>query len=85
MLAKPDLIENLGENALVHCITDSGKEFIVKTTDVALFEGKKEVALTTDRLRHFFNNITATGQIICPLLVAGLARAFSRQYYRAGG
>ena len=54
MLAKPDLIENLGENALVHCITDSGKEFIVKTTDVALFEGKKEVALTTDApLRHF--------------------------------
>ena len=57
VLARPDLIENLGENALVHCITDSGKEFIVKTTDVSLFEGKKEVALTTDApLRHFFNS-----------------------------
>ena len=57
--AKPDLIENLGENALVHCVTETGCEFIVKTTDPARFEAEKEVALTADApFRHLFNSQT---------------------------
>ena len=59
MCAKPDLIENLGENALVHCVTETGCEFIVKTTDPALFEAQNEVALTADApFRHLFNSQT---------------------------
>ena len=30
----PNLIEHLGEYALVHCETSSGNQFIVKTTDL---------------------------------------------------
>ena len=53
--AIPDLIENLGENALVHCKTSDGHEFIVKTTDLDAFKLGAEVALTaeSDRIHHF--------------------------------
>ncbi|MCE2518157.1 MAG: sn-glycerol-3-phosphate ABC transporter ATP-binding protein UgpC [Alphaproteobacteria bacterium] len=57
--ATPDLVENLGENALVHCKTESGVEFIVKTTDLSKFTGGKKIGLTasSDQLK-FFNSST---------------------------
>ena len=48
IMATPDLIENLGENALVHCKTADGFEFIVKTTQIDEFAQGKEIGLTAD-------------------------------------
>ena len=55
--ATPDLIENLGEVALVHCKTASGMEFIAKTTDLSAFPVGKEIKLTADTSAlNFFNS-----------------------------
>ena len=53
--ATPDLVENLGENALVHCKTPAGAEFIVKTTDLAPFTGAGTIGLIAEpgRVHHF--------------------------------
>ena len=57
--AVPDLIENLGENALVHCKTDAGTEFVVKTTDMASFKPGKKVQLKVEPSRVYrFNSET---------------------------
>ena len=59
VVATPDLVENLGENALVHCITENGMEFIVKTTDLSKFKQGKKIGLTTDKSRILgFNSTT---------------------------
>ncbi|GIT89632.1 sugar ABC transporter ATP-binding protein [Jannaschia pagri] len=50
--AVPDLIENLGEYALVHCRTASGVAFIAKTTDMVGFEKGKPVPLGADPERR---------------------------------
>ena len=59
VMATPDLIENLGEVALVHCKTAHGKEFIAKTTDLSQFELGQEIGLTADKTHlNFFNSQT---------------------------
>ena len=59
VVATPDLVENLGENALVHCITEGGMEFIVKTTDLTKFKQGKKIGLTADKDRVLgFNSTT---------------------------
>ncbi|MEJ6404713.1 ABC transporter ATP-binding protein [Yoonia sp. 2307UL14-13] len=59
VIAIPDLIENLGEYALVHCQTASGTGFIAKTTDMDRFQKGVEIGLTADPARmHFFNDET---------------------------
>ena len=57
--ATPDLIENLGEVALVHCKTASGMEFIAKTTDLSAFPVGKEIKLTADTSALSFFNSTS--------------------------
>ncbi len=55
--ATPDLIENLGEIALVHCKTASSMEFIAKTTNLLAFPVGKEINLTADKsVLNFFNS-----------------------------
>ena len=55
--ATPDLIENLGEIALVHCKTASSMEFIAKTNDLSAFPVGKEIKLTADTsVLNFFNS-----------------------------
>ena len=57
LTATPDLIENLGEVALVHCKTVRGMEFIAKTTDLSAFPIGKEIKLTADKsVLSFFNS-----------------------------
>ena len=57
LTATPDLIENLGEVALVHCKTAGGMEFIAKTTDLLAFPIGKEIKLTADKsVLSFFNS-----------------------------
>jgi ABC-type sugar transport system ATPase subunit len=57
--ATPDLIENLGEYALVHCQTESGSEFIAKTTDLAGYTKGEKIGLAADPSRlSFFNTET---------------------------
>ena len=57
LTATPDLIENLGEVALVHCKTAGGVEFIAKTTDLSAFPIGKEIKLTADKsVLSFFNS-----------------------------
>ena len=57
LTATPDLIENLGEVALVHCKTAGGMEFIAKTTDLSTFPIGKEIKLTADKsVLSFFNS-----------------------------
>ena len=53
--ATPDLIENLGENALVHCNTDAGFEFVVKTAKISEFQHGRKIGFTTDpnHIHHF--------------------------------
>ncbi len=47
--AIPDLIENLGEYALVHCKTEAGSEFIAKTTDMGRFVKGQSIGLTAEK------------------------------------
>lgn len=55
--AMPDLIENLGEHALVHCKTGNGFEFIIKTTQISEFQQGKEIGFTADPAHiHHFNS-----------------------------
>ena len=57
LTATPDLIENLGEVALVHCKTAGGMEFIAKTTDLSAFPIGEEIKLTADKsVLSFFNS-----------------------------
>ncbi len=57
LTATPDLIENLGEVALVHCKTAGGMEFIAKTTDLSAFPIGKEIKLTANKsVLSFFNS-----------------------------
>ena len=57
--ATVDLIENLGEYALIHLKTNSGLEFIAKSTKVSDFERGKEVGVTADAgNQHRFNKST---------------------------
>ena len=59
VMATPDLVENLGEVALVHCKTANGKEFIAKTTDLSQFALGKEIGLAADKKDvNFFNSKT---------------------------
>ena len=59
LTATPDLVENLGENALVHCITSDGHEFVVKTTDLGQFKQGQDIGLTADTASlHRFNSVT---------------------------
>ena len=59
IVATLDLVENLGENALVHCKTETGAEFIVKTTKLALFEGKDKIGLVAAPEKiSYFNSTT---------------------------
>ena len=59
VMATPDLVENLGEVALVHCKTAHGKEFIAKTTDLSQIELGQEIGLTADKkYLNFFNSQT---------------------------
>lgn len=61
LTAIPDLVENLGEYALVHCKTEAGTEFILKTTELQTFQKGVAIGLGApdDRLHHFDS---ATGQ-----------------------
>ncbi|MEX0310342.1 MAG: ABC transporter ATP-binding protein [Tateyamaria sp.] len=54
LVATPDLIENLGEYALAHCVTKSGTEFIAKTTDMTQFQTGQPIGLTADPARVSF-------------------------------
>ncbi|MEX0369095.1 MAG: ABC transporter ATP-binding protein [Tateyamaria sp.] len=54
LVATPDLIENLGEYALAHCVTESGTEFIAKTTDMTQFQTGQPIGLTADPARVSF-------------------------------
>ena len=63
VVATPDLVENLGENALVHCITEGGMEFIVKTTDLTKFKQSKKIGLTADKARVLSFNSTTQKRI----------------------
>ncbi len=56
LTAVPNLIENLGEYALVHCTTPKGTEFIVKTTDFTAFEKSVPANIGADPERaHLFD------------------------------
>ena len=58
--ATPDLIENLGEYALVHCVTESGTEFIVKSTEPSAFAKGTEIGLASPAgRRHVFDAETS--------------------------
>ena len=58
--ATPDLIENLGEYALVHCKTGAGTEFILKTTSMARYKKGEALGLRAEeQYIHRFD--TATG------------------------
>lgn len=63
IVATPDLVENLGENALVHCITEGGMEFIVKTTDLSKFKQGQKIGLTADNARVLSFNSTTQKRI----------------------
>lgn len=59
LMATPDLVENLGENALVHCKAPDGSEFIVKTTDREQFKQGKSIGLiASSHHLHHFNSVT---------------------------
>ncbi|MGV6839551.1 MAG: ABC transporter ATP-binding protein [Planktomarina sp.] len=59
IMATPDLVENLGEYALVHCMTRSGKAFIVKTTDMNAMPKGVEIGLAAEQSKlHFFDQTT---------------------------
>ncbi len=59
IMATPDLIENLGEYALVHCKTAAGTEFIAKSTQMDAFEKGKPVGLAAEPEQlHFFDKET---------------------------
>ncbi|MEL7345914.1 MAG: sn-glycerol-3-phosphate ABC transporter ATP-binding protein UgpC [Pseudomonadota bacterium] len=55
LTATPDLIENLGEYALVHCLTPAGTEFIAKSIDPTRYVKGQQIGLTAidGRLNHF--------------------------------
>ncbi len=60
LVATPDLVENLGEYALVHCRTKTGAEFITKSTELERFKKGEEVGLAaeTHRLHRFDSKTT---------------------------
>ncbi|MGR3468977.1 MAG: ABC transporter ATP-binding protein [Shimia sp.] len=59
VMATPDLIENLGEYALVHCTTPAGTEFVVKSPDFETFTKGQSIALTINEAqRHTFDKTT---------------------------
>ncbi|MEM6897858.1 MAG: sn-glycerol-3-phosphate ABC transporter ATP-binding protein UgpC [Pseudomonadota bacterium] len=59
IIATPDLIENLGEYALVHCTTAAGTEFIAKSTEIDRFSKGQEIGLAADTARlHRFDSQT---------------------------
>ena len=62
--ATPDLIENLGEVALVHCKTEKGMEFIAKTTDLSAFQIGTEMSLTADKSALSFFNSTTQNRVV---------------------
>ena len=47
--ATPNLIENLGEYALIHCNAESGAEFILKTTNLSLYEKGVQISIGADK------------------------------------
>ncbi len=53
--AVPDLVENLGEYALVHCKTEKGAEFILKSSQTDQFVKGQKVPLGTNvaNIHHF--------------------------------
>ena len=51
LTATPDLIENLGEYALIHCKTDAGTEFIAKSSDPSLFSKGEMIGLSAPSTR----------------------------------
>ena len=62
--ATPDLIENLGEVALVHCKTEKGMEFIAKTTDLGAFQIGTEISLTADKSALCFFDSTTQNRVV---------------------
>ena len=62
--ATPDLIENLGEVALVHCKTERGMEFIAKTTDLGAFQIGTEISLTADKSALSFFDSTTQNRVV---------------------
>ena len=62
--ATPDLIENLGEVALVHCKTEKGMEFIAKTTDLGAFQIGTEISLTADKSALSFFDSTTQNRVV---------------------
>ena len=62
--ATPDLIENLGEVALVHCKTEKGMEFIAKTTDLSAFQIGTEISLTADKSALCFFDSTTQNRVV---------------------
>lgn len=62
--ATPDLIENLGEVALVHCKTEKGMEFIAKTTDLSAFQIGTEMSLTADKSALSFFDSTTQNRVV---------------------
>ena len=62
--ATPDLIENLGEVALVHCKTEKGMEFIAKTTDLSAFQIGTEISLTADKSALSFFDSTTQNRVV---------------------
>ena len=62
--ATPDLIENLGEVALVHCKTEKGMEFIAKTTDLGAFQIGTEISLTADKSALSFFDSTTQNRVL---------------------
>lgn len=63
LVAIPDLIENLGEYALVHCKTESGVEFIAKTTDMDKFTKGTPIGLSCEAGRECYFDRTTEQRI----------------------
>jgi multiple sugar transport system ATP-binding protein/alpha-glucoside transport system ATP-binding protein len=59
VFAIPDLVENLGEYALVHCMSGKNSEFIVKSPNLGIFKRGKKIGLTANKANlSFFNSET---------------------------
>jgi multiple sugar transport system ATP-binding protein/alpha-glucoside transport system ATP-binding protein len=59
VFAIPDLVENLGEYALVHCMSEKNSEFVVKSSNLEIFKRGKKIGLTADKANlNFFNSAT---------------------------
>jgi len=54
LIATPDLVENLGEYALIHCRNSDGSEFIAKTGDLENFKKGEKIGLRAEAGREMY-------------------------------